>query len=355
MLKVLPIQSKAEQEAICQKCGVTFNPDLLAYVATVDDRLAGVCQFKLTADGGILYDLAAATDFYNFESLFVMGRGTLNFIQSDNGKYCYHDHTNHGFWRVYHYVSGAKAYDSADKPGLLFGAAKAFGKFQRQLEDFPAETLFETIPNFHHTVKRYEAFEAAVDADVIGRAASVKDEIEALRRLRSYASIIVDGLADGSIPTRVTHNDTKLNNILFDEQTDKPICVIDLDTIMPGSLLYDFGDAIRFAANNTVEDDTDLDRVYLRMDRYEEYVSGFLAGVKDTITERELALLPESALIMTYEVALRFMTDYLDGDLYFKIHYPDQNLVRARDQLRLSEDIASKLDEMRAVAEKYVK
>ena len=165
----------------------------------------------------------------------------------------------------------------------------------------------------------------------------------------------MDGLSDGSIPVRVTHNDTKLNNILFDEKTNKPICVIDLDTIMPGSLLYDFGDAIRFAANNTVEDDRDLDRVYLRMDRYEEYVSGFLAGLKDTITQKELSLLPEAALIMTYEVALRFMTDYLEGDLYFKIHYPDQNLVRARDQLRMTEDIESKLEEMRAIAEKYVK
>ena len=282
-------------------------------------------------------------------------RGTLNFIQSDNGKYCYHDHENDGFWRVYHYVSGAVAHDTVTKPGMLYDAARAFGKFQRQLEDYPAETLHETIPNFHHTVKRYEAFEASVAADVMDRVPEAREEIEALRRLCPYASIIVDGLADGSIPVRVTHNDTKLNNILFDEQTNKPICVIDLDTIMPGSLLYDFGDAIRFAANNTVEDDRDLSNVYLRMDRYEEYVSGFLAGVKDTLTEKELSLLPEAALIMTYEVALRFMTDYLDGDMYFKIHYPDQNLVRARDQLRLAEDIASKLDELRALGEKYAK
>ena len=282
-------------------------------------------------------------------------RGTLNFIQSDNGKYCYHDHENHAFWRVYHFVSGAAAYDSAQREGMLYDAAKAFGKFQRQLEDFPAETLNETIPNFHHTLRRYEAFEEAVAKDSVGRAASMKEEIEVLRRFAPYASLIVDGLADGTIPTRVTHNDTKLNNILFDEQSGKPICVIDLDTIMPGSLLYDFGDAIRFAANNTAEDDADFNQVWLRLDRYEEYVSGFLAGVKDTITPKEIALLPESVLIMTYELALRFITDYLDGDMYFKLRYPEHNLVRTRNQIRLTEDIESKLEEMRAITAKYVK
>ena len=282
-------------------------------------------------------------------------RGTLNFIQSDNGKFCYHDHETHAFWRVYHYVSGAVAYDSADKPGLLFEAARAFGKFQRQLEDYPAETLHETIPHFHHTAKRYEVFEASLAADAAGRAASVQAEIDALRRFAPYASLIVDGLADGSIPTRVTHNDTKLNNVLFDEKSGKGICVIDLDTVMPGSLLYDFGDAIRFAANNTAEDDPDLSKVWLRLDRYEEYVSGFLTGIKGAITERELSLLPESVLVLTYELALRFMTDYLDGDKYFKLKYPEHNLVRTRAQIRLCEDIASKLEKMRAITEQYVR
>lgn len=282
-------------------------------------------------------------------------RGTLNTVQSDNGKYCYHNHDNHEFWRVYLFIVGSVAHNSASRPGILFEAARAFGKFQRQLEDYPAETLHETIPNFHHTVKRYEAFEEAVAKDVAGRVSSVQAEIEALRSFAFYTSLIVDGLADGTIPTRVTHNDTKLNNILFDEKTDKSLCVIDLDTVMPGSLLYDFGDAIRFAANNTIEDDPDLSRVWLRLDLYEEYVSGFLAGIKGAITEKELALLPESALIMTYELALRFMTDYLDGDKYFKLLYPEHNLVRTRNQLRLTEDIESKLEEMRAITAKYEK
>ncbi|MBQ2998820.1 MAG: aminoglycoside phosphotransferase family protein, partial [Clostridia bacterium] len=282
-------------------------------------------------------------------------RGTLNFIQSDNGRFCYHDHETDAFWRIYHYVSGAVAYDSADKSGVLREAARAFGKFQRHLEDYPAETLHETIPNFHHTLKRYEAFEASVAADAAGRAASVAKEIEALRRYAPYASMIVDGLSDGTIPTRVTHNDTKLNNVLFDEQSGKCLCVIDLDTVMPGSLLCDFGDAIRFAANNTAEDDPDLSKVFLRLDLFEEYVSGFFAGLKGAITEQEIALLPESAMIMTYELALRFMTDYLDGDKYFKLKYPEHNLVRTRAQIHLCEDIEIKIPEMRKIIEKYAK
>ena len=282
-------------------------------------------------------------------------RGTLNCVQSDSGNFCYHDQENDAFWRIYHYILGAVAYDSADKPGLLREAARAFGTFQRQLEDYPAETLHETIPNFHHTAKRYEAFEASVAADAAGRAASVAKEIEALRRYAPYASLIVDGLADGTIPTRVTHNDTKLNNVLFDEQSDKCLCVIDLDTVMPGSLLCDFGDAIRFAANNTAEDDPDLSKVFLRLDLYEEYVSGFFAGLNGAITEQEIALLPESVLVLTYELALRFMTDYLDGDKYFKIKSPEHNLVRTRAQIRLCEDIEAKLPEMRAIIEKYTK
>ncbi len=282
-------------------------------------------------------------------------RGTLNFIQSDNGRFCYHNHDTHEFWRIYHYVSGAVAYDSADKPGILREAARAFGKFQRMLDTYPAETLYETILNFHHTAARYDTFERSVAEDAAGRAASVEKEIEALRRYAPYASLIVDGLADGTLPIRVTHNDTKLNNVLFDEQTGKCLCVIDLDTVMPGSLLCDFGDAIRFAANNTAEDDPDLSKVFLRLDLFEEYVSGFFAGLKGAITEREIALLPESVLVLTYELALRFMTDYLDGDKYFKLKYPEHNLVRTRAQLRLCEDIETKLPEMRKIIEKYAK
>lgn len=280
-------------------------------------------------------------------------RETLQVIPTKDGRSYYHDPVTDTCWRVYLFIDGATAYQSAERTGILFEAAKAFGQFQRQLSDYPAETLHETIPDFHNTAARYQAFEDALAGDSAGRAASVAEEIEQLRRYRPYATLITDGLQEGRIPTRVTHNDTKLNNVMIDDATGKALCVIDLDTVMPGSLLYDFGDSVRFAANNGDEDDKDLSRVHLRLDRYEEYVSGFLCGVGDAITEEELALLPESVLVLTYELALRFMTDYLNGDKYFKIQYSEHNLVRTRAQLQLMQSISLRLDEMRTIADKY--
>ncbi len=282
-------------------------------------------------------------------------RETLNLLKARNGGYHYKAPSDEGIWRVYYLVTDTVAYDSAVRSGILYEAAKAFGEFQRKLEDYPADTLHETIPDFHNTAVRYEAFEAAVAEDAAGRAAEVGDEIARLRSFKPYASLIVSGIREGRIPVRVTHNDTKLNNILMDAHSGKGLCVIDLDTVMPGSLLYDFGDSIRFAANNTAEDDPDLSRVFLRLDLYEEYVSGFLAGVGDAITEEEIALLPESVLILTYELALRFMTDYLNGDKYFKILSPDHNLIRTRAQLRLTEDIRQKLPVLKGITEQYTK
>ncbi len=278
-------------------------------------------------------------------------RETLNLICSKDGTGYFEDPTDGGFWRLCYFITNSIAYDAPDHPGILYEAAKAFGVFQRQLEDYPAETLFETIPDFHNTAVRYAAFEAALTRDEAGRSASVAPLIDSLRALQPYATLITDGIAAGTIPVRVTHNDTKLNNILMDAETGKGLCVIDLDTVMPGSLLYDFGDSLRFAGNNTAEDDPDLSRVFLRTDRYEEYVRGFLQGVGDTITQAELALLPESVLILTYELALRFMTDYLDGDKYFKILSPDHNLIRTKAQLHLAEDILRKLPQLHQITE----
>ena len=257
-----------------------------------------------------------------------------------------------GYWRMNGYVEGV-AYDAPDRKGLLYEAARAFGQFQRRLGDYPAATLYETIPNFHHTPTRYAAFEAALARDAAGRAASMTAEIDALKHLSPYATAITSRLEDGTLPLRVTHNDTKLNNVLFDPETDKAVCVIDLDTVMPGSLLYDFGDALRFAGNRTAEDDPDLSRVVFDLGRYEEYVSGFLAGVGDAMTKKEKDMLPLSVLVITYEQALRFMTDYLDGDVYYQMRYPAHNYDRTRAQIRLAEDILSKLDEMKAITEKY--
>lgn len=281
-------------------------------------------------------------------------RETLNIVLTKDGKTYYED-VKGGFWRMTNFVKDTVAYQSVEKAGLLYEVARSFGRFQELLSDYPADTLFETIPDFHNTAKRYKAFETALSDDIAHRAEGVQKEIAKLKKYAPRASIIVDKLASGEIPTRVTHNDTKLNNILMDKATDKGVCVIDLDTVMPGSLLYDFGDSVRFAANNGAEDDKDLSRVWIRTELYEEYVSGFLAGVGDSIITEEIKLLPMSVFILTYELALRFMTDYLNGDTYFKLNYPEHNLIRTRAQIKLMEDIDSKLDKLMKITEKYIK
>ncbi len=272
-------------------------------------------------------------------------RETMNIIPCLEGGYYKVDEKDQ-CWRMSLYIGEVQAYDSAERPGVLYEAARMFGRFQRDLCDYPATELFEVIPDFHHTGKRYLAFLEAVKKNSAGRADEMREEIAFLQTYADRANLIVDRLADGTLPVRVTHNDTKLNNVLMDEQTGKGVCVIDLDTVMPGSLLYDFGDSVRFAANHGAEDDTDLGQVWLDLDRYREYLAGFLAGVGDSITEEEKRLLPMSVWMMTYEGALRFATDYLNGDTYFKIKYPEHNLVRVRAQIRLMKDIEEKLDTM---------
>ena len=282
-------------------------------------------------------------------------RETLQLIPTKSGKQFHHHPSDNTYWRMYRFIIDATAYQSVEKEGLLFEAAKAFGTFQRQLSDYPAHTLCEVIPDFHNTAARYAAFEEALQKDLAGRAETVGEEIAFLQEHQAYAHLIVDGLREGRLPTRVTHNDTKLNNVMIDDATGKGICVIDLDTVMPGSLLYDFGDSVRFAANNGAEDDRDLFRVWIRPELYEEYVAGFLQGLGDSITHEEMQLLPESVVVLTYELALRFMTDYLNGDLYFKVLSPDHNLVRTRAQIQLMKDILQKLDTLHAITDKYAK
>ena len=281
-------------------------------------------------------------------------REALTLIPTKDGHDYYHD-AQKGCWRLYDFISDSEAHQCADRPGLLYSAAEAFGNFQKLLSDYPADTLYETIPNFHNTVSRYADFMQAVREDAAGRASECAYEIDEIGKHEKYAHIIVDALAAGEIPLRVTHNDTKLNNIMIDNKTGKGLCVIDLDTVMPGSLLYDFGDSIRFAACNSAEDEPDLSKVFLRLDLFEEYTAGFLAGVGENITKKEIELLPMSALILTYELVLRFLGDYLNGDVYFQVHRDKHNLERARAQLRLTLDMESKLSDMAKIVAKYVK
>jgi len=224
----------------------------------------------------------------------------------------------------------------------------AFGTFQQQLKDFPAETLCEVIPNFHNTVDRYRIFKEALAADVCGRAASVKAEIDFALAREQEAGTLVNMLAEGKLPLRVTHNDTKLNNVMLDEATRKPLCVIDLDTTMPGLSLYDFGDSIRFGAATAAEDEKDLDKMVMDINLFETYTKGFLSACPG-LTENERDMLPMGAKLMTLECGVRFLTDYLSGDTYFRTHYEGQNLDRCRTQFKLVADMESKWDEMKRI------
>lgn len=277
-------------------------------------------------------------------------RRVLAFAKADNGTLLYTDPTG-GAWRAYRYVDGVTAYDSIESADLFREAGRGFGEFQTRLADFPAARLTETIPFFHDTPRRFKAFRAAVEADAAGRATTVKDEIAFFDDRADMMAGIVSRLATGELPLRVTHNDTKLNNVLIDNESGKAVCVIDLDTVMPGSSLYDYGDAVRYGACTAAEDEPDLSKVHLDMTLFEAFTEGFVSATAGNLTETEIRLLPLGIAVITCELAMRFMTDYLNGDIYFKTAYPDHNLVRARTQMKLLTEVESKLDDMYAFVE----
>ncbi|MBQ2707051.1 MAG: aminoglycoside phosphotransferase family protein [Clostridia bacterium] len=281
-------------------------------------------------------------------------RETMTFAKTKDGGDLYLDEEGR-YWRMYRFIDG-ESYQSAEKPGLFYNAAEAFGRFQKLLSDYPADTLHETIVNFHNTVSRFNDFKAAIEGCKFPeRLEEMKEEIAFLLAREPLAHVAVDPIAAGTMPLRVTHNDTKLNNVLMDPDTDKGMCVIDLDTVMPGSVLYDFGDAIRFGANTAAEDEPDTSKISLNLDAFAEFTRGFLAGVDGALTECETTLLPEGAMLLTYEQAMRFGTDYLNGDTYFKINYEKHNLVRTKAQIALLADMEKKADAMREVVRNAVK
>lgn len=271
---------------------------------------------------------------------------TLHFVLSDTGSYCYVDE-NGEFWRCYEFADGI-CLEAPESNADFYESAIAFGRFQELLKDFPAETLHETIPMFHNTVNRYRLFKEALAKNLSGRAASAAAEIDFILRRETEAGTICDLLESGELPLRVTHNDTKLNNVLLDRTTRKALCVLDLDTVMPGSSLYDFGDSIRFGAATAAEDEPDASKMHLDLERFRVYTAGYLTACTG-LTAKETELLPLGAKIITLELAVRFLTDYLDGDLYFKIAYPDHNLVRARTQLKLVADMEAKWEQMQKI------
>ena len=279
-------------------------------------------------------------------------RETLNVIPAKDGK-PYYQHTDGEYWRAYVYITEAMSFDVPESEEDFYESAYSFGKFQSMLSDYPAETLHETIEKFHDTRNRFANFKKALEADIMGRAAEVQDEIKFVLDREADASVFVDMIEKKEVPLRVTHNDTKLNNIMLDNVTRKGICVVDLDTVMPGLAMYDFGDSIRSGASTGAEDEKDLSKISCDMNLFDVYAKGFIAGCDGRLTEKEIELLPMGAKLMTYECGMRFLTDYLEGDVYYKIHRPEHNLDRARTQFKLVADMEEKWDIMANIVAKY--
>lgn len=275
-------------------------------------------------------------------------RRVLSFVKTDNGTLLYTDES--GAWRAYRYVDNVTAYDAIESPAIFREAGRGFGDFQARLSDFPAELLYETIPGFHNTPRRYEAFRAAVNTDAAGRTAGVAEDIAFFHERVSLMGSVVTRLGR-DLPLRVTHNDTKLNNVLIDNETGRALCVIDLDTVMPGSPLYDYGDAVRYGACTAAEDEPDLTKIDLNMELFRAFTDGFVGATAGGLTPTEIRALPTGIAVITCELAMRFLTDYLNGDIYFKTNYPTHNLVRARAQMQLLRKIEERMDEMNTYVE----
>lgn len=314
-----------------------MNHEIFTKPWEVMDNILGVTSFlkeKIAENGGDI------------------SRETMNVIKTKDGESYYKDSIG-SYWRGYDFIEGAKTYDMVETPDDFYQSAVAFGHFQSLLSDYNAEKLHETIKDFHNTPDRYQKFIKAVEEDVCDRAKLVQEEIKFIMDREKDTHILMDLLKNKEIPLRVTHNDTKLNNIMIDDETHKAICVIDLDTVMPGFSVNDFGDSIRFGANTGAEDETDLSKISLDLNLFELYTKGFLEGCNGSLTEKELQMLPVGAKMMTLECGMRFLTDYLQGDTYFRVHRENHNLDRTRTQLKLVKDMEDKWDSMYEIVKKY--
>ena len=298
---------------------------------------------------GLMGNVAAVTEFLAARS--PDPRSSLHLISTLDGRSFCRDSEGE-FWRVYDFVEDSLCLQTPETPEDFYQSAVAFGQFQCRLRDFPAETLCETIPNFHNTPDRYRKFHLAADADAAGRLSSVLPEVRFLLEREEKAGTLQRLREGGELPVRVTHNDTKLNNVMLDAVTRKALCVIDLDTVMPGLVAYDFGDSIRFGASTASEDEKDLSRVEMSLDLFETYARGFIPACGG-LTAAELESLPLGAWTMTLENGLRFLTDYLEGDHYYHITRPEHNLDRCRTQLKLVSDMEQKWDRMMAIIRSF--
>lgn len=282
-------------------------------------------------------------------------RSTLVLMPAVDGKIFARDSEGY-YWRCYQYLRNSVNLDMVKVTRKTYlSAGSALAEFQKSLMGFDASQLVEVIPDFHNTVKRFENLKKAVAENRSGRASDAKADIDYALSLEKITSLITDGLKSGEIPLRVTHNDTKFSNIMIDRDTKEVLCFIDLDTVMPGSALYDFGDALRAGGSSAAEDEADLSKVHFVPANFRNFCRGYLSGAKDFLTPSEIALLPESVAIMTYECGIRFLSDYLDGDVYFHTSYPEHNLVRARNQFKLVSDILGMLPALHAEVNKLLR
>jgi hypothetical protein len=280
-----------------------------------------------------------------------LGGQTLSLYPHKTGRF-YVVGEGGGTWRCYNYFEGCRTYDVVENTRQAYEAGHAFGAFQDLVSDLPAEEIVETIPDFHHTRKRYEAFLSAVESDSCGRVAAVQSELDFIRSNEEVVDLLLTLEAEGAVPRRITHNDTKINNVLFDQKTDEAVCVIDLDTVMPGLSLYDFGDLVRTATNPAAEDERDLDKVQMNLGVFESLVEGYLGAAGSVLNECEVAHMAFSGRLISLELGMRFLTDHLNGDHYFRVHREGQNLDRARTQLRLASQITENQDEMNKFVQK---
>ncbi|MBE6947146.1 MAG: aminoglycoside phosphotransferase family protein [Ruminococcaceae bacterium] len=326
------------------------------YLVTCDSGLTYILQ-KInknifTRPEELMGNIAAITEFLAKNS--DDPRSSMHLVPTLEGKAYYKDAQGE-YWRMYDFVHSTVCLQKAETAKDFYYSGLAFGKFQGRLAQFPAQTLKEPIVDFHNTRARFAQLHAALEKNYEGRAALCEKEIAFALSLEKEGGVIVDKLESGELPLRVTHNDTKLNNILFDYDSRTPLCVIDLDTIMPGSSLYDFGDSIRFGASTAAEDEKDLDKVWCDMELFRTYTQGFLEGCGGNLTDLEVQMLPMGAKIMTLECGIRFLADYLNGDTYFRTHYEGQNLDRCRTQFKLVADMESKWEEMAKIVNECAK
>lgn len=277
-----------------------------------------------------------------------MERECLAILRTGDGALVHCDDQG-DYWRMYNFVEGTRTYDVCTKPHHAYEAAKAFGRFQRLVTDLPGDRLHDTIPFFHHTPRRLQALDEAVRQDAHGRCASARDDIDFVFARAGFTSLVTDRLDDGRLSERITHNDTKLNNVLMDDEADRAVCVIDLDTVMNGSVLYDFGDMVRTCGRTSVEDEPDLRKVGVNLDAFEALARGYLEGAGGFLTPAEVELLVASGRLITLTIGIRFLTDYLSGDSYFRIHRPGQNLDRARVHFRLVAEMEALEERMQTI------